>query len=156
MKDTKKAADFYIGLFVMALSVIFFIEAGKLPTQARGIGPGDYPRVICTMLFVLGLVQVIRVLVTSHGFATVDWKGCNGHYMLRVGIFIVATYVYYKLLKPVGFPLVTPVYLWGIMMLYGYKRKVLAAVISIIFSLVIFFLFTKVFMVMIPGGFLFS
>lgn len=153
MKDTKKAADFWIGVIVIAISIFFFIEAGKMPTQTRGIGPGDYPRVVCVMLFILGIVQVVKILATS-GLPRVDWKNVQTRYLLRAGIMVVATYLYYKLLKPVGFPIVTPIYAWGSMMLFGYKHKIKAAIICIVFSVVIYLLFTKVFMVMLPGGFL--
>ena len=40
-------------------------------------------------------------------------------------------------------------------MFFGYKKKVVAAVIAVVFSIAVYLLFTKVFMVLLPGGFLF-
>lgn len=154
MKDTKKAADFWIGMAVIAISVFFFLEAGKMPTQSRGIGPGDYPRVVCVMLFVLGVVQVARILIVN-GFPRVDWKNVQTRFLIRAGVMVAASYLYYKLLKPVGFPVITPIYAWGAMMLFGYKYKIKAAIICVVFSTAVYLLFTNVFMVMLPGGFLF-
>ncbi len=154
VKNTKKASDFWVGAIVMVISAIFFIEACKMPSQSRGIGPGDYPKFVCVLLFILGAVQVLRTLL-SGGFPLVDWKNMQTRYLIRAFIMIAGTYVYYLLIDIIGFPLITPVYIWLSMMFFGYKKKVVAAVIAVVFSTAVYLLFTKVFMVLLPGGFLF-
>ena len=54
MKDTKKAADFIISIILIALSAFLYMTADKMPGATKGIGPGDYPKFICTILFILG------------------------------------------------------------------------------------------------------
>jgi uncharacterized membrane protein len=61
-------------------------------------------------------------------------------------------FVYVRLLKPIGFPLLTPFFLYGTIMLFGYKKKRTAAIVSIGATAVIFLLFNVVFMVFLPVG----
>ena len=154
MKDTKKAADFWIAILVIALSIIFFIQADRMPGSDRGIGPGDYPKVICYVLFALGAIQLVTVIIRSKGIPLIDFKSINSRYLPRALIMLLLTLLYYKLLKPVGFLLTTPLYLFASFILFGYKKKVKAAIIAIVFSVVVYFLFTKVFLVILPRGIL--
>lgn len=154
MKDTKKAADFWISILIIAISIIFFISAEAMPDSDRGIGPGDYPKVICAVLFVLGVIQLASTLISSKGFPLIDFKTINGRYLLRALIMLAFTVLYYKLMRKVGFLITTPIYLFASFMLFGYKKKIIAAVIAIVFSVVVYFLFTKVFLVVLPRGIL--
>lgn len=154
MKDTKKAADFWISILIIAISIIFFITANAMPKSDRGIGPGDYPKVICSVLFVLGVVQLITVLIKSKGLPLIDFKTINRRYLLRAFIMLLMTVLYYKLMKSIGFLITTPIYLFASFMLFGYKKKIKAAIIAIVFSVVVYFLFTKVFLVILPRGIL--
>ena len=153
-KDTGKAADLFIACIVIAVSIIFFIEASRMPTPDRGIGAGSYPKIICIVLFSLGIIQIAEIIIECRGIPVIDFKNVNVRYLFRAFIMIVMTYVYYRLLKPVGFLLTTPVYLFGSMMLFGYKKKIVGAVISIVFSATVYFLFVNVFLVILPRGIL--
>ena len=147
MKDTKKAADFWISLIVIVVSIILFINASNMPQSSRGIGPGDYPKVICAVLFVLGLIQLVVTVIECKGIPLIDFSSINKKYLLRALIMLALTLLYYYLLKPVGF-LITS------FILFGYKRKLKGAVIALIFSIAVYFLFTKVFLVILPRGIL--
>ena len=67
---------------------------------------------------------------------------------------VVITFLYYKLMKPVGFLLTTPIYLFSSFMLFKYKNKIKGLVVAVVFTVVVYFLFTKVFMVFLPRGIL--
>lgn len=154
MKDTKKAADFWISLIVIVVSIILFINASNMPQSSRGIGPGDYPKVICAVLFVLGLIQLVVTVIECKGIPLIDFSSINKKYLLRALIMLALTLLYYYLLKPVGFLITTPLYLFASFILFGYKKKVKAAIIAIVFSVAVYFLFTKVFLVILPRGIL--
>jgi len=153
-KDTNKAADLCISLLVIAISIIFLIEARGMQKSARGIGSGDYPGIICVVLIVMGVVQAVKVVVLCKGLPVIDLSRVNVRFLVRALIMVIGTYVYYKMLKPVGFLLTTPLYLFGASMLFGYRKKIKAAVISILFSTAVYFLFVKVFLVILPRGIL--
>ena len=74
MKNTEKAADFWIAVAVMAVSIFLYSNASKMPKSARGIGPGDYPRFICAVLIVLCTIQIIRTLIECKGLPLIDFK----------------------------------------------------------------------------------
>lgn len=154
VRNTNKAADFWVGCGMMVISIIFFVVASKMPDSSRGIGPGDYPMFVSGLLFILGLVQALRVAITEKCIPGVDWKGVNRRFLLRAFIMFAATVAYYYLMKIIGFPITTIVYLFGTIIFFGYKNKVKAAVISIVFSLAVYILFVKTFQVLLPSGFL--
>lgn len=154
MKDTKKAADFWIALGIIVLSVVFYLQADAMPGSQRGIGPGDYPKVICYVLFALGIIQLVTTLIKAKGFPLIDFKAVNVRYLVRAFIMFAMTFVYYKVVKQVGFLLLTPFYLFASFMLFGYKKKIKAAIIAVVFSVAVYFLFTRVFLVILPRGIL--
>lgn len=154
MKDTKKAADFIISIILIALSVFLYMTADKMPGATKGIGPGDYPKFICAILFVLGVIQLISVIVSAKGIPLIAFNEINKKYLLRALIMVVATFVYYKLMKPIGYLLTTPLFLFGSFMLFGYKKKIKGVIIALVFTVVVYLLFTKVFMIFLPRGIL--
>ncbi len=154
IKDTKKAADFIIGCAMMLVSIIFYAAASKMPDSVRGIGPGDYPKFVCVLLFILGLVQTLRIVLTAKGVPLVDVKSINRVFLLRVLIQFIALALYYFFMRIIGFPIASILFCYGSMMLFGYKKKVKALIISVVFSLLIYYLFVNVFQVLLPGGFL--
>ncbi len=149
MKDTRRV-DFWVGVGLLALSVGVWILTAHLPTPKRGIGPGQYPRVIATVMFILGGVQIAQVLFTG-GFPK-DGETTNWTHLGRALILAVAAFVYIRLLPLVGFPLLTPFLLFGVIKLFGYENNKMNAIISIVATAVIFVLFNIVFMVFLPLG----
>ena len=154
VKNTKIAADFIIAIVIIAIAIVFYVESLKLPTKTQGIGPGVYPQFICIILFFLGIVQIIKCVLMVRGIPIIDVEKVNKKGLLRVLIMVVATYLLYKLMKPVGFPIVAPIYLFFAICFFGYKNKIKAAIFSVVFTTALYFLFTKVFLVMLPAGIL--
>ena len=154
MKDTKKAADFIISILLLILSAFLFLNASRMPSAEKGIGPGDYPMFICAVLFFLALLQLISVIISAKGIPLIDFRAVNTRYLVRTLIMAALTFVYYKLMKPVGFLITTPLYLFASFMLFGYKRKVKGVVIALVFSVAVYILFSRVFMVFLPRGIL--
>ena len=154
MKDTKKAADFIISILLLILSAFLFLNASGMPSAEKGIGPGDYPMFICAVLFFLALLQLISVIISAKGIPLIDFRAVNTRYLVRTLIMAALTFVYYKLMKPVGFLITTPLYLFASFMLFGYKRKVKGVVIALVFSVAVYILFSRVFMVFLPRGIL--
>ena len=154
MKDTKKAADFIISILLLILSAFLFLNASRMPSAEKGIGPGDYPMFICAVLFFLALLQLISVIISAKGIPLIDFRAVNTRYLVRALIMAALTFAYYKLMKPVGFLITTPLYLFASFMLFGYKRKVKGVVIALVFSVAVYILFSRVFMVFLPRGIL--
>lgn len=154
MKNTNKAADFWIALAVALVAVVFLVQANAMPKSQRGIGPGDYPRIICYVLIVLSALQIVKIIAECKCIPLIDFKNTNVRYLVRALIMFVMTWLYYFLLKKVGFLLLTPFFMFGAAVLFGYKKKIKLAVISVVFPTALYFLFVKVFMVILPRGIL--
>lgn len=150
MKDTKRV-DFWTGIALIALSAGVWALTADLPTVKRGIGPGDYPRVIAVLIFILG--AVLAITNSIHGYPKAgekfEWKT-----FLRTVLLAVMAFVYVSLLDVVGFPLLTPFFLFAKIKLFGYKNNLVAAIVSAGTTAVVFLLFNVVFQVFLPYGLL--
>ena len=148
MKETRQV-DVWTGVGLMVVSIGVWVLTADLPTPKRGIGPGQYPRVIASTLFILGLVQFLSNIAKGYPkqTAAIQWKQIG-----RAGLLALMAFVYVRLLKPIGFPLLTPFFLYATIVLFGYKKKKTAAIVSIGATAVIFLLFNVVFMVFLPVG----
>lgn len=146
MKDTR-VADFGAGLAFAVLGAIVIYLAADLQSMPRGIGPGGYPRVVGAMMIALGLVQVGRVL--SAGLPSLSLS-VNPRPVALVAATLVGAFVYVYAVRYIGFVILTPVLLYFLLMLYGYKKYLRAAVISIGVSTVVYVVFAKIFMIFLP------
>src|SRR5690554_5984612 len=148
MKETKRV-DFWTGIGLMAISVAVWLLTAELPTPKRGIGPGEYPRVISATMFILGLVLSITNIIG--GFPQ-KAKNIQWLHLRRALLMAVMAFVYVRLLKPIGFPLLTPFFMFATIKLFGYQNNKMAIIVSVLSTAVIFLLFNVVFMVFLPLG----
>ncbi|MDD3942577.1 MAG: tripartite tricarboxylate transporter TctB family protein [Sphaerochaetaceae bacterium] len=151
MKETKRV-DFWTGIGLMALSVGVWVLTADLPVPKRGIGPGQYPRVISATMFFLGLVLSVTNVIGGFPKKT---KDINWRQLGRAMLMALMSFVYLRLLKLIGFPLLTPFFLFATIRLFGYKKWKTAIFVSVGSTAVIFLLFNVVFMVFLPLGRLF-
>ena len=145
----KKTAfiDMVTGIFFMLLSVYWFVQANKMIKLEFGLGPGAYPKVVATGLFILGLILTIQSVIK--GFPRPEGK-IDRKAMLRLIIFVAITIVYIQLMKPLGFLLTTPPYLFFGCWFFGYRKRVIAAIASIGLTAAIYVVFRMIFLVILP------
>ena len=116
MRKKKPFSELVIGLFCIALGVAVFIAAGNLQKVRLGIGPSGFPKFIAIVLGILGLAQTATALcsgVEKPKFE-VD-KRAAGLFAAAVAMSVM----YVMLVTQVGFLLLTPVLLIGLMVLFG-------------------------------------
>ena len=145
----KPFSELVIGLACMALGIAVFIAAGNLQTVRLGIGPAGFPKFISIVLGVLGLAQTIMALssgVKAPEF-NIDKKAAS--------LFIAAvamSFAYVLLVDMIGFLIMTPLLLLGLMYLFGERRIVKMLIIAAVTTACIWLLFTEVFMIFLPVG----
>jgi putative tricarboxylic transport membrane protein len=146
MKDTRRA-DFVTGLLLACLAIFWFVEAETMLEVEVGLGPGDYPKVVAAGLFIFGLLlagwSFFKGLPAKEG--AMDRKAA-----FRLAVFVAATLIYVQLMKPLGFLLTTPFYLFFGIWFFGYRKRVIAAVCSIGMTAAIHVVFRMIFQVMLP------
>ena len=145
----KPFSELVIGLACIALGVVVFIAAGNLQTVRLGIGPAGFPKFIAIVLAVLGLAQTATALSTGVKAPefNVDKKAAS--------LFIAAvamSFAYVLLVDMIGFLIMTPLLLLGLMYLFGERSIVKMLIIAAITTACIWLLFTKVFMIFLPVG----
>jgi len=137
-----------MGIFFMLLAAFWFYHASQMRQVELGIGPGGYPQFVSVGLFFLGLILAIQSLVK--GFPKwelkIDWKS-----VLRQAIFFGVTLMYIRLMRYLGFVLLTPFYLFFQCWFFGYRKYLIAAIMSIGLTAGIFVVFRMIFFVMLPA-----
>ena len=153
MKKKKPFSELVIGIACMALGVAVFIAAGNLQQVKLGIGPSGFPKFIAVVLGILGLAQTATALssgVEAPKF-NVDKRAAS---LFAAAVAMSVAYV--MLVTQVGFIILTPLLLIGMMFLFGERNIVKMAVIAIITTACVWLLFTEVFLIFLPAGRLFA
>ncbi len=152
MKKKKPFSELVIGLACIALGIAVFIAAGKLQQVRLGIGPAGFPKFIAVVLGILGLAQTAMALGSGVEAPKFDVdKRAASLFIAAVAIAVV----YVMLVSTVGFIIMTPLLLIGMMYLFGERSIVRMLIIALVTTACIWLLFTKVFMIFLPAGRLF-
>ena len=153
MKKKKPFSELVIGIACMALGVAVFIAAGNLQQVKLGIGPSGFPKFIAVVLGILGLAQTATAL--SSGVEKpkfdVDKRAAS---LFAAAVAMSVAYV--MLVTQVGFIILTPLLLIGMMFLFGERSIVKMLIIAVITTVCVWLLFTEVFLIFLPAGRLFA
>lgn len=146
MKDTRRV-DFGSGLGLMGLAVFVWVLAERLPRVSQGINPGDYPKVIAAGLLVFGAILALGS--APRGWPkekiAIGWTAVG-----RVALMAVMTYAYIRLLRYLGFLLLTPFFLFASLRLFGYRRLWIGVATSLAVTAACWLIFARVFQVLLP------
>ena len=150
MKKETRLADFVMGGLFMALAVVWFVQANQMMKVERGIGPGEYPKIIAIGLFIVGFLQIAMNISGIKGLRglkikVVDWKGLR-----RLAVYVAVTFVYVRLMNYLGFILLTPLYIFFACWFFGYRKHIINIIVSITTTAVIHLVFRVIFMVVLP------
>ena len=104
------------------------------------------------MLIILGICQTAISLF--QGVRKPELKADRTK-VIRLVALVGAMVVYLWLLPHIGFVIMTPILIIALMLLFGIRRWLLGLVIAIVFTIIVYLLFTRVFMVFLPGFTLF-
>ena len=151
MKKKKPFSELVIGLACIALGAVVFIAAGSLQQVRLGIGPGGFPKFIAVVLMLLGVAQTAMALSAGVQAPKFDVEKKAASLFIAA---VVVTAVYVALLPTIGFILLTPILMVIMMYLFGERHFGKMAVIAVITTVVVWLLFTEVFMIFLPEGLL--
>jgi putative tricarboxylic transport membrane protein len=148
--------DFVLSLFVLAGSAIYMRAALALPKLQIGdpLGPQVFPTFVALGLAVSGamlMVQTWRGRTANHAPEEIAEKRPVHEYALLVGI-AVWTGLYYTAFEPVGYPISTVVYLFGLLCVFQYGRWLLNLFYACVFTLIAYLVFGEFLHVVLPLG----
>lgn len=156
----KKYGDIVVGVFFMALSACMMVAAKMLPkSKVMEIGPDFMPMCIGVVTFVLAAVLTfLNIKNMKMRAAEIDVASIAECDYKRVLSSIILVLIYVFTLKPIGFLVTTVIYLMLQMLVLSpddkrdKKSVIQLAVINVVFTLVVFFLFRYGFKIVLPAG----
>ncbi len=138
-------SDTIVAICFITLAGFWYYLIKALPNQ-QPKGPGFYPTIlVCCMLF-LAIILLIKSLIVGTN-VKIELTKKDG---IRVLIAVVSLIAYLILLPKLGYVVATGLLLTVLITLFGEKKKLQAAVVSMITSGVIYFVFHTLFSVQLP------
>ena len=146
----KKAqfADLIMGVVLMLLSAFWYFQATRMTKVELGIGPGGYPKFVSVCLFLLALILTVQTV--RKGIAKREEK-INRKEFSRQIIFFVLSFSYIHFMSSMGFILLTPPYLFFLCWFFGYRKYIVAGIISIGLTAGVYYVFQTIFHIMLPA-----
>jgi len=139
-------------LLVLGLAVLLHVQAfPKIPGQ--NVGPGIFPGSVAGGLVVCALLLIysgMRSRPQAPWFEAVPWLRSPRHVAAFVSV-VGATIFYILLAGQIGFLIVSPIALFAMFIAFG-VRPVVAAIVAIAGTLVIWYAFYKLLRVPLPWG----
>lgn len=156
----KKYGDIVVGVFFMVLSSALIVMAKMLPkSKVMDIGPDFMPLCIGSVTLVLAaLLTFLSLKEFKTRAAALDASNLPDCDYKRVLLSIILVLIYVFILQPVGFIISTLAFLMLQMLVLspdderGKKDILKLAVINVVFTMVVFFLFRYGFKIVLPAG----
>ena len=112
------------------------------------LGPAFFPRLICIILFLIALILII-FSIKNKDYSKIKNKNPNLKYSVITIIFFI---VYVFLIEKLGYLTSTIIFMISIIFLLKSKSLLINIIFSVVFSSVIYLLFSKGFNVSLPEG----
>lgn len=141
-------------LFLLFLCVIsaflYFITFNfeVFEMDKYSLGPAFFPRLICIILFLIALILLI-FSIKNKNYSKIKNKNPNLKYSVITIIFFI---VYVFLIEKLGYLTSTIIFMISIIFLLKSKSLLINIIFSVVFSSVIYLLFSKGFNVSLPEG----
>lgn len=157
---TCKKKELIIGGVMLATALGYLVMSFKLPSHS-GIDAAFVPILLAAMLCLLAVIQLFSAFATPQAPATdvphIDTEDTSSSIDVKTVVKTLALIVgYIALMKPVGFPIMTVVYLYlQFIVLTPIDQKVrhiTYAVVAVCTSAAIYLLFREAFDLMLPAG----
>lgn len=150
---SEKYKDVYAGIFILVVGAVLLAASFRVPSGAAvTIGSDFMPKVIC------GFMTVLGVVITRNGIRNSkicqEEKGEPGRYRDLL-LSVLCLVIYMWLLVPIGFIIMTTLYITAqAYILAPDKKKQMGMffLIGAVLSVVIYFIFRHVFVLMLPAG----
>ena len=146
LKNMVRDRDSLSGLIVLIFAIAGYIySVFKISSDATvGVAPDFYPKLLFIVIGISGLVTLLNGFrrEIKKEMPAFNWKAVITVITLLIG--------YAYLLQLVGFVISSIVFMIAFMFVLGERKPINMIVVPIITSLLIYFLFSKAFMIMLP------
>lgn len=149
---TKKVKEILISVVFMLVGIFIYLQAMNIePLMKNELGSGYFPKVVAGTMIVLSILNLFLNLKNTH----IEDEN-NTKSDLFGGLSTIALIGIYSLLyQKVGFLIGTSLYLFLQILILAPKEKrniMLFAIISVVFSVFVYYLFTRIINMPLPKG----
>ena len=149
-----KLNDAIFGAVFVLLAILVVVHVQKFPAiPGQQVGPALFPGLIAAGIGVCGLLLIysgLRHRASQPWFVAEPWTRSTRHVAGFLAV-VVAILAYIGLANLLGFLIVGPLLLFGLFVMFG-ARPMLAAVVAVVATLVIWYAFYKLLRVPLPWG----
>ena len=141
-----------IAVIGLVMSGYAWISSVKFPTDAyTGISSAFFPRIMATCLAACCVALLIKTFVMKKEseFDSITLKDRRNREVL---IGIILAFIFVETIKPVGFLVVSPIYMFLMMWLLEYRKLKISIPVAVVFPVVVYLLFRNVLKIMLPLG----
>ncbi len=154
----KKYWDLASGIFLLVFSVALYFGAKNVKTlSVSSVGSGTFPSIVAVVLAIVSVAIIVGGVKKARGpDEKAKTDGGKPRMWAVVATFVIMA-IYATLMPSVGFMITTAVYLFAqmyIMAAKEHQKPILFGVISVVASVSIYYMFVKVFSLMLPAGIL--
>ncbi|NEU31306.1 tripartite tricarboxylate transporter TctB family protein [bacterium LRH843] len=164
----RKYSDVYAGMIFLILSIVMFSATLNMKRLTDSVVGSEFaPRLVAGGIFILSVILVINGIKRARGGQITEEKSNDefddaGEILgevnyKKVVIAILYFTIYVALMKPIGFLLMTAIYLFATMLLLSSptQRKIpLFLIISVVTSVAVYYIFKDLFYLILPAGIL--
>ncbi|MCX7813119.1 MAG: tripartite tricarboxylate transporter TctB family protein [Pseudothermotoga sp.] len=144
-----KKIDLASGLIFLVVGLTFFLNTIGMKKPRLGLGSAGFPRLVTVCLILCAIVLIVKTLFAKRKDERTI-KISRSFVLSLLGCVVLFT-LYAYLLRKLGFLILTSLFLFFSMYLFGSRRYITNAVLSVVTSLVLYYVFTTVFRVPLPS-----
>ena len=151
MKQNSKA-DIVAAIFLSLVSFFVFWISKSFPPSKTGIGVSTFPKLLAGLLIIFSIIIIIQALKNS-SFSKKEpiFKEFKKGHKLIIAVIIILI-IYIQTLEVLGFILSSFLLLITLMFIFGERRKIILLLVPLLFSVVLYLVFSKMAMVFLPEG----
>ena len=151
MRKNSKA-DIVAAICLLLVSFLVFWISKDFPSSKTGIGVSTFPKLLAGLLIIFSIVIIIQAIKNS-SFSKKEptFKEFKKGHKLIVAVIIILI-IYIQMLEVLGFILSSFLLLIILMFIFGERRKIILLVVPLLFSVILYLVFSKMAMVFLPEG----
>ncbi len=151
MKQNSKA-DIVAAIFLLLVSFLVFWISKGFPSSKTGIGVSTFPKLLAGVLIIFSIIIITQAIKNS-SFSKEEpifEEFKKGHVLIIAVIVILIIYI--QTLEALGFILSSFLLLITLMFIFGERRKIILLLVPLLFSVILYLVFSKMAMVFLPEG----
>ena len=148
---------FFIGIFLMFLSALFFAGTWTFFDDGGYVSPRVFPRIISGCMFILAAIMVGQSVLEHRRSALketgqhpqIESKASHRTWW-RIAAAVLVAFAYTQVIEQLGYLVSTALFLAAMIVLFKERRWYIVASVSILGTIVFFSVFRLIFKVPLP------